>query len=171
MSDLPANIVGETFQVCIVTRDYQRTLEGLTKLGIGPWRVYTFDSSTCTDMTYHGKPADFTFKLCLAFSGAMMWEIVQPLEGPNIYDDFLKAHDEGIHHIAVDCHGVGWEQRVSQFAERGFEIIQSGKWQGVVNWAYFGTEDATTTVFETFIVPEGFEFPEPEAWYPGPPEA
>ncbi len=170
MSALPANIVGETIQVCVVTRDYQKAMEGLAKLGIGPWRVYTFDAETCTDLTYRGQPADFAMKLCLAFSGAMMWEIVQPLKGQTIYDEFLEAHGEGIHHIAVDCGGLDWEDRIKAYAERGFQLIQSGKWQGVVPWAYFGTEDATTTTFETFHIPADFEMPEPEAWYPAPPE-
>jgi hypothetical protein len=35
----------------------------------------------------------------------MMWEIVQPLTGPNIYEEFLDRHGEGIHHVAVDCKG------------------------------------------------------------------
>ncbi|MBC6405977.1 MAG: VOC family protein [Rhodospirillales bacterium] len=170
MPDLPANIVGETMQICVVTRDYRRTMQGLTKMGIGPWRVYTFDAGSCTDLTYRGKPADFAMKLCLAFSGAMMWEIVQPTEGRTIYDDFLEAHGEGIHHVAVDCNGADIETRIARFAERGYKVIQSGKWQGVVPWIYFGTEDDTSTTIETFIIPEDFEMPEPEAWYPAPPE-
>jgi methylmalonyl-CoA/ethylmalonyl-CoA epimerase len=170
MPELPANIVGETIQICVVARDYEKAMEGLTRLGIGPWRVYTFDANNCTDLTYRGQPADFAMKLCIAFSGAMMWEIVQPLKGRTIYDEFLERHDEGVHHIAVDCNGVDWDRRIAQFAEHGFEVIQSGKWQGVVNWAYFSTEDATTTVFETFMIPEGFELPEPECWYPAPPQ-
>ena len=44
----------ETVQVCVVTRDYQRTMEGLVQTGIGPWRVYTFDPTSVSDMTLLG---------------------------------------------------------------------------------------------------------------------
>jgi hypothetical protein len=38
-------------------------------------------------------------------------------------------------------------------------------------FAFFDTEKATGTVFETYSIPEGFVWPEPEEWYPGPPPA
>ena len=168
---LANSFLGETMQVCVVTRDYQRTMAGLVQAGIGPWRVYTFDPDTVTDMTFRGQPASYSMKLCIAFSGAMMWEIVQPLTGPNIYEEFLERHGEGIHHVAFDCSGLDWEQRLAAFEARGFKMIQSGWWQGKVPYAYFETEDATTTTFETFVIPADFEMPEPEAWYPAPPPA
>lgn len=170
-ASLANSFLGETMQVCVVTRDYQRTMEGLAKAGIGPWRVYTFGPETVTELTYRGKPASYSMKLCLAFSGAMMWEIVQPLEGPSLYEEFLEAHGEGVHHVAFDCGGMTWEERLAHFAERGFEMIQSGWWQGKVPYAYFETEGDTTTTFETFVIPPDFVMPEPEAWYPAPPPA
>jgi methylmalonyl-CoA/ethylmalonyl-CoA epimerase len=40
-----------------------------------------------------------------------------------------------------------------------------------VPWACFGTEEATSTIFEIYDIPEDFALPEPEAWYPAPPPA
>ena len=108
----PVPPLGHLVQVCVVTRDYQRTMEGLVKAGIGPWRVYTFGPETVTELTFRGKPASHSMKLCLAFSGTMMWEIVQPLTGPSLYEDFLEQHGEGVHHVAVDCNGLPWEARL-----------------------------------------------------------
>ncbi len=167
---LDNSFLGETIQVCVVTRDYRRTMQGLVNTGIGPWRVYTFDSDTnLTETQIGGVPQPLAMKLCLAFSGSMMWEIVQPLKGPTIYEDFLKRHDEGIHHVAFDCNGVPWAERLAAFEARGFPCIQSGVWMGRVPWAYFGTEDATGTVFETFHIPDDFVLPDPEEWFPAPP--
>ena len=159
----------ETVQVCVVTRDYQRTMEGLVQTGIGPWRVYTFDPTSVSDMTFRGKPAQYSMKLCLAFTGNMMWEIVQPLTGPNLYDEFLDQHGEGIHHVAFACGDLAWDERIKGFEERGFEMIQSGVWQGRVPYAYFGTKDKTSTTFEIFDIPADFVLPDPETWYPAPP--
>ena len=39
---LSNSFISETIQICAVTRDYRRTIEGYVKLGIGPWAVYDF---------------------------------------------------------------------------------------------------------------------------------
>lgn len=178
MSDIPEvtgevtlsnSFLGDTVQVCVVTRDYRRTMEGMVRLGIGPWRVYTFGKPHVTDMTYRGRPAEFSMKLCLAFSGTMLWEIIEPREGRTIYHDFLDAHGEGVHHVAFGCNGMPWRARIEEFERRGFEKIQSGIWAGRVPWAYFATEDATSTTFEIYDIPADMTFPEPEQWYPARP--
>jgi methylmalonyl-CoA/ethylmalonyl-CoA epimerase len=165
---LANSFVGDTLQVCVVTRDYRKAMEGMARLGIGPWRVYTFSPETATELTFRGRPATYSMKLCLAFSGNMMWEIVQSLSGPNVYEEFLERHGEGMHHVAVACNGMAWEARVKEFEGRGFKMVQSGRFMGVPN-AYFETEDATGATFEILGIPEGFVMPEPEEWYPGPP--
>ncbi len=170
-STLANSFLGSNMQICVVTRDFRRTMAGLAKAGIGPWRVYTFGPKTVRDITYRGRPSDHSMKLGLAFSGSMMWEIVQPLTGPSIYEEFLEAHGEGIHHVAFDCNHIPWDQQLLAFEERGYAMIQSGLWQGKVPYAYFETEGDITTTIEIFKVPEGFVWPEPEEWYPGPPPA
>lgn len=180
MSDLPKVInentlsnsfLGSNMQICVVTRDFRRTLEGLTRAGIGPWRIYTFSPQTMTEITYRGRPSQHSMKLGLAFSGSMLWEIVQPLTGPSIYEEFLEKHGEGIHHVAFDCNHIPWADQIKAFEARGFKMIQSGLWQGKYPHAYFETEGDTTTTFEIYQVPEGFVWPEPEEWYPAAPPA
>jgi hypothetical protein len=146
-------------------------MEGLVRAGIGPWRVYTFGPGTVTERTYRGEPADYSMKLGLAFSGSMMWEIVQPLTGPTIYKEFLEKHGEGVHHVAFGCNNIPWKERVAAFKAHGYPLIQSGLWQKRVPYAYFGTEEDTTTIIEIFDIPSDFTLPEPEEWYPGPPPA
>jgi len=168
---LANSFLTETMQVCVVTRDIYRTMDGMIKLGIGPWAVYTFDSTTVSDMTYRGQPADYAMKLCLAFTGSMMWEIIQPTKGPSIYTEFLERHGEGIHHTAFHCGQMTWAERCAEFERRGCKMVQSGVWQKLVPYAYFATEDLTTTMFELFIIPDGIAMPAPEQWYPAPPPA
>ena len=163
------SFLGENIQICVVTADFRRTMEGLVRTGIGPWRVYTFSPKTVQNMTFRGKPASYSMKLGLAWSGTMNWEIVQPLEGPNIYEEFLEAHGEGIHHVAFGCSAMPYQDRIRSFEARGYKMIQSGLWLGQVPYHYFDTEGDTTTTFEIFQAPDGYEFPEPEEWYPAPP--
>jgi len=166
---LSNSFLGKLIEVCIVTADHQRTMEGLVKLGIGPWKVYTFDSATVTEMSHHGKPADYAIKVCFAEMDNITFEIMQPLRGPTIFDEFLQTHGEGIHHIAFDCEARPWHDRLAGFANRGFELIQSGRFADRNPFAFFDTTGATTTTFETYLFGESFSWPEPEEWFPAPP--
>jgi hypothetical protein len=166
---LSNSFLGDNIQICVVSRDLHRTMEGLVRTGIGPWRVYTFGPDNVQELTYRGKPASLSMRLAIAFSGSMMWEIVQPLTGPNIYEEFLEKHDEGVHHVAFGCNNIPWENRIKAFKDHGYELIQSGIWEGKVPWAYFETEPDTATTFEIFDIPEDFVLPEPEEWYPAAP--
>ncbi|WP_343211985.1 VOC family protein (plasmid) [Aliisedimentitalea scapharcae] len=178
LSTLPSVVTNETLsntflgnvvELCIVTDDHIKTMEGLCKLGIGPWAVYTFSPETVTDQTYRGIPCEFALKVCFAKSGNMIWELMQPLWGPSIFQDFLDQCGTGFHHIAYDCNDMPWEQRIADLEQRGFEMVQSGKWQGRNSFAFFDTQDATGTTFETYVFPDDWDYPEPESWFPSRP--
>ncbi len=163
------SFLGKIVEVCLVTEDHRRTMEGLVRLGIGPFRVYTFDAGNTVDRTYAGEPEDFSLQVCFATNDGLTWEIMQPLSGRTVMRDFLDRHGEGVHHLAFDCNGAPWQQRLAMFAERGFAQTQSGRWLDQNAFSFFGTEAATTTCFETYHFPDGFHYPEPEAWYPAAP--
>jgi hypothetical protein len=40
---------------------------------------------------------------------------------------------------------------------------------GRVPYAYFATEGDVSTTLETFLIPDDFEMPEPDEWYPAAP--
>jgi methylmalonyl-CoA/ethylmalonyl-CoA epimerase len=163
--------LGKIIEVCFVTQDAQRTMEGLVQLGVGPFRVYTFNEETMAGPTYHGQASPFSLRVCFAMNQGLTFEIMQPLSGRTVMQEFLDAHGEGIHHIAFDCNDAPWESRIAIFTERGFVSTQSGRWLDQNSFNFFDTELATTTCFETYHFPDGFEYPEPDRWYPGrPPE-
>ena len=167
---LENSFLDQTLQICVVTRDFQRTLKGFTDLGIGPWWCVDFEKETgLTEAKYRGEPADFAMHLGLAWTGSMMWEIVQPKKGPTIYDEFLKSHDEGIHHVALSNTGRTFDECIEEFARRGYPAIMSGRWNGI-GFCYFEVEEATTTTFEIFDWPPDMDLPEPAYWYPAGPE-
>ncbi len=62
-TELSNSFLGGLLEICFVTADHQRTMEGLVRLGIGPWRVYTFDSLTVTERTYGGAGAEWAIKV------------------------------------------------------------------------------------------------------------
>ncbi len=168
-SGMSNSFLGKIVEVCLVTEDHERTMEGLVRLGIGPFRVYTFSPETVTEQTYNCDASPFSVKVCFATNDNLTFEIMQPLSGRTIMREFLDEHGEGIHHIAFDCCGVPWNERIKLFADRGFTPAQSGRWLNKNSFSFFDTEAATTTCFETYHFPPGFAYPEPERWYPGPP--
>lgn len=170
-STMSNTFLGDLIEVCFATEDCSRTMQGMVRLGIGPWRVYTFDGSTVAGREYGGEPADWALKVAFADVGDIAFEIMQPLYGPSIIREFLDSHGEGVHHLAFDCGEAAWDSRAEEFARRGFRCSQAGRFMDSNAFAFFDTEEATTTTFETYTIPEGFVWPEPDEWFPGPPPA
>ncbi|KUJ07649.1 uncharacterized protein LY89DRAFT_691711 [Mollisia scopiformis] len=144
-------------------------MDGLLKLGIGPFQVHNFSSGNVTDQTFRFQPADFELIVCFATQGAVVWEIMQPLSGPSLMAEFLETRGEGIHHVAFDCNHVPATQRKAEFEGRGYSMVQSGLWhgkKGTCRFMFFDTEDATTTCFESYSFSEDWEDPESTVWYP-----
>jgi catechol 2,3-dioxygenase-like lactoylglutathione lyase family enzyme len=137
-------------QVCAVVKDLQKSMEKYWKtLGIGPWDIYTFSPETLKELTFHGKVVKepFKFLLAVAMVGDIQFELVQPVEGPIIYADFLKRKGEGYHHIKEKVDGDKIEETLRRYKQKGIEVIQSGKFDGDVFY-YLDTEPILGIVYE-----------------------
>ena len=116
-------------QVAIVVKDIQRTVENYWSiLGIGPWDIYAWEAPTVYDRKYYGKPTWAREKIALAQVGAVQLELVQPVEGDSIYQDFLTEHGEGLHHLNFLVDDVDdLDETAEILAEEGFPTSQSGR--------------------------------------------
>jgi len=167
-TDLPNSFLTGVDQVCIVTRDLKSTAKRMAQqLGIGPWWIRTFEPPLLRETYLRGKPVRCAMKIGLAWTGPMNWELVEPVEGPTIYDEFLKSQGEGLHHLAFlrKRLGMSWEACHAEFAARGFSRLFEGKWDEV-SFCYYDTLDATHTTLEVIDRPEGWERPDPDEWLP-----
>lgn len=159
---LPPGFLGSLRQVALVTHDLRKTIDGMLRVGVGPWGVHTFDANTVTDRTYYGRPADFAFKVALAESPGLHWELIQPLEGENIYSDFLSSHGDGLHHLLFNCDGHSWAEKTATFEAAGYTCIQSGRWLGRTTFAYYGTGADAGAILEIVDIAPDWQRPEPE---------
>ena len=167
-TDLPNSIIGQTRQICIVTRDLDACIRNYAdRMGIGPWWVQEYAPPVLTDSHYRGAPGRFSMRLALAWTGDLNWEVIEPLEGPSIYHEFLEAHGEGLQHVGFLLHdtGLDWDACIADVEARGFTRIMGGGWRGV-RFCYFETEDELKTTFELIYRPEGYQRPDPLYWYP-----
>lgn len=162
---LPDGFLGDLSQIGIVTHDLKRTVNRLLTTGIGPWRTYTFDSATCTDIQYMGQATDTAAKIALANMPGLLWEVIQPLRGPNVYSDFLIEHGEGMHHLLFKCNGYSWQEKTAAFAAAGYRCTQSGKWQGTMSYAYYDTDRTSGVLIEITDIPSDWKRPEADEVY------
>ena len=58
-------------------------------------------------------------KLALTWVGDTMWEVIEPVDGPSIYKEFLEEHGEGLHHVLVEHQGLDFDAALAEFADRG----------------------------------------------------
>ena len=150
--------VSELYQVGIVVRDLEKSIEHYQNtFGIGPWGVMNFDPSIFTDMTYRGRPVQHSFRAALVMVGPTQLELIQPLEGDNIFSDFLKEHGEGVHHLGhVRVGNLG--EAIYTLEKEGFPCLQSGRLLGG-GYAYMDTVKTLGVIIELLEIPEGVPAP------------
>ncbi len=98
----PKHAFRNPIQVGILVDDLDEYLKNLEEIaGMGPWRIASFPPDSQPDVyrEYHGEPADFKAKFCFFHLGNIELEVIQPLEGKNIWRDWIDKHGQGIHHI------------------------------------------------------------------------
>lgn len=163
LSRLPVLGTPATHQVGIVVRDLEAAARRYNHLwDVGPWRVFTYSPTILSSQHYRGRPAAYSMKLALNLQQPQI-ELIQPLQGPTIYHDWLQIRPEGgIHHLAITVGSL--DETVATMAEAGFPAIQDGRGFGVHGdggFAYFDTEHTLGFVIEAIELPS--ERREPEA--------
>ena len=122
----PAKVKCERInQIAIVVYDLELVAQNYWDiLGIGPWEVYDWEAPLVYNRMYGGKPAWSREKIALTQVGGVQLELVQPVDGPSLYRDWLEEHGEGLHHFNffVD----DWEGTVDNLAKEGFTSLQNG---------------------------------------------
>ena len=104
-------------------------------------------------------------KIALCQVGSMLYELIESVEGPNIYEEFLNQRGEGVHHLGYFVEDIDAE--ISNMESRGFSMLQSGRGFGSNDdgaYAYFDTERACGCILEALEMPP--EMAPPHRTYP-----
>jgi methylmalonyl-CoA/ethylmalonyl-CoA epimerase len=64
-------------------------MDGLLHLGIGPFHVFDFTSSTVPENSLRRRPGSHELKVCLAKQGRLRFEIMQPVKGKSLMAGYL----------------------------------------------------------------------------------
>jgi catechol 2,3-dioxygenase-like lactoylglutathione lyase family enzyme len=92
-----------------------------------------------------GKPVDTTIKVAFVQSGDVQIELIQPIQGKNLYTEFLETRGEGIHHLAYQVDDMAAIKAV--FTEKVGEPVFSRD-MGIMEFAYFDTSEVGGLMIE-----------------------
>ena len=137
-------------QICAVVKDLEASMRKFWELmGIGPWDVYTFSPDNVREYTLCGREVKepFKFKLAVAMLGDVQFELVEPVEGPTIYAEFLEEKGEGWHHVKEFVPDEEMAATLKGYEKRGLGVVQGGKFDEDVFY-YLNTEPELGVIFE-----------------------
>jgi methylmalonyl-CoA/ethylmalonyl-CoA epimerase len=138
-------------QIAVVCKDLQKTMEQYTRLlGWGPWNVYRHEPPRLHDTELHGQPAGYTMLGAETHVGDMGFELLQPLEGPSIYREWIDNHGEGLHHVAVMLQDFDESTALREkFAEVGASVLMGGRIGETIEFYYLDTEPSLKIILES----------------------
>jgi methylmalonyl-CoA/ethylmalonyl-CoA epimerase len=115
-------------QIAIAVKDLETVAKHYWDiLGIGPWHIYEWEAPLVYDRKYQGQPVWAREKIALTQVGGVQLELVQPVEGPSIYQDWVDVHGEGLHHLNFLVDDV--DEAAKILSEEGFPSLQSGRFE------------------------------------------
>ena len=138
-------------QIAIVVNDIDDALEKYHRvLGWGPWNVYEHKPPALHHTYLHGEPTDFTMIGAETHVGPIVVELLQPVDGPSIYKEWLEEHGEGLHHIAV-MRPTAEESEAARnhFDELGAGVLMEGRIGETIHFYYLDTEPMMKVIFES----------------------
>ena len=138
-------------QIAIVVRNIDEALERYHRaLGWGPWNIYEHRPPALHDTYLHGQPAEFTMLGAETHVGEIVVELLQPVDGPSIYKEWLDEHGEGLHHIAVmRPTPAESESTRRRFAEMGASVLMEGRIGETIHFYYLDSEPLLKVIVES----------------------
>ena len=124
----------EIVQVGVVVKDLDKTVEYLTSLGMGPFKISTV---THPSATVHGEKVFYQVRLAKSQQGPVELELIEYQKGKTIHKEFLDERGERLHHIKFTVKDIN--ATVNRFAEKGIEPLQQDRAVGGGGMAYLDT--------------------------------
>lgn len=133
----------EIVQVGVVVKDLDKTVEYLTSLGMGPFKISTV---THPSATVHGEKIFYQVRLAKSQQGPVELELIEYQKGKTIHKEFLDERGEGLHHIKFTVKDIN--ATVNRFAQKGIEPLQQDRAVGGGGMAYLDTAKIGGVIIE-----------------------
>ncbi|HHX65119.1 MAG TPA: VOC family protein, partial [Chloroflexi bacterium] len=86
------------------------------------------DPAEQSHISYRGESTPARAKLAFFDLGQVRLELIEPVDGPSTWREFLDAHGQGIHHIAFTVRGM--DDVLARLESIGGETVQRGDYVG-----------------------------------------
>ena len=137
-------------QVAVVVKDLRKIMEAYTRvMGWKPWSVYEHKPPVLHHTMLHGKPENYSMIGAEVHCDPIDFEILQPLEGPSIYKEFLEEKGEGLHHVSVVDTAENVEAALANFKKNGIEVSMEGRLGENIRFYYLDSDPVLKMVAET----------------------
>ncbi len=135
-------------QVALVVSDLEKSMRAYSEtMGWGPWTIYEYHAPRLHDTIVRGAPGAFTWIGAETNVGSTYVELLQPLEGPSPFREFMDQHGEGLHHIGYWAKTMEEAESIKQiFAARGVPVLMSA-W---IDEVYFYYLDSSPMIIEVW---------------------
>ncbi len=140
--DLP-----EMSQIGIIVKDLERTIEYYENtLGMGPFTRSGVDFNLVFDyIELRGERVETDFLLGFAALGSLELELIQPVRGPSLYQEFLERSAEGLHHLCFDVDDL--DERLKRYRSMGLTVLMEGRTPNS-GFAYLDTDKIGGVIIE-----------------------
>ncbi len=123
------SIYRHVVQVGWVVKDLDRVVDYWEKLGLK--HINRTGVREFPDITFRGKKTPLSMKTAFGDIDGVQMEWIQPVKGKSVYDEFLAAHGDGVHHLAYAVSSPEQlDEQVASFKAKGVDIVQHGSWEG-----------------------------------------
>jgi len=125
-------------QYAFVVRDVRKVRDYWQGLGFGGMEI---DHNISVNRFYRGQPGRFEMDLGWGRSADVPYEWIQSTQGPNVYEEYLKDHGEGLHHVAFNVPDM--DAAVRTLESKGAARSMWGGWDtpgGKGRFAYLNTD-------------------------------
>ncbi len=113
------------FQVAYVVRDIAAAEEQFRQwLGVPSWFRMN-DMEFGADCSFRGRPSDSAAHLSIGWLRDTQVELIEPLRGESLYQEFLDAKGPGLHHIAFDV--PDFDATIATLSESGLDLLAKGR--------------------------------------------
>ena len=109
-------------QIGVIVRDMEKAVEYYsTALGMGPFTPIT-DLKPDKNW-YMGELHPAHLRVSRVMWGPMEFELIQPVSGKSIHQDFLALNGEGINHLGIETDN--YDALVQKMKQAGFKPVQA----------------------------------------------
>jgi methylmalonyl-CoA/ethylmalonyl-CoA epimerase len=138
-------------QIAVVVRDMEKALKDYTEtLGWGPWSVFDYKPPLLHHTEVRGEPVEFRMIGAETHLNGFDFELIQPVSGPSIYQEFLDTHGEGVQHIACMQHSVDDSAAMREhWARRGAKVLMGGRIGDSIEFYYLDTAPIVKFIIES----------------------